>query len=166
MACPDFRLRGRSDVLEPPYTAGGAGGGYPPLPPLPMFEADSQNFSSVPRGFTLKIFWPAFGGDHRGTLGGGRGPSQTPLPPPLQTPIMGAPWLGPPPPLQTPIPPFQYIPARRGGGHGSPLARTPPPPPKRAPMMGPPKPIQQHPGCQRKGGGGRGLEGEGGTCFG
>ena len=40
-----------------------------PPPPLPMFEADSQNFASaasVPRGFTLQKFWPAVGGDHRG----------------------------------------------------------------------------------------------------
>ena len=50
-------------------------GGYPPPgppyppPPLPMFKADSQSFASAP-----------FGGDHRGTLGGGGGPSQTPLP--------------------------------------------------------------------------------------
>ena len=43
-------------------------GGTPPwdpLPPLPMVEADSQNIASgpsVPRGFTLQKFWPAFGG--------------------------------------------------------------------------------------------------------
>ena len=85
--------RGRgSDVLERPYTAGGGGGGVtpplPPPPPLPMFEADSQNFASVPRGLKLKICLPAFGGDHRGTQGGGV--SQPTPPPPLQTP--------PPPP--------------------------------------------------------------------
>ena len=34
--------------------------------------------ASVQRGF--KLFWPAFGRDHRGTLGG---PSQSPLPPPF-----------------------------------------------------------------------------------
>ena len=45
-----------SDVLERPYTVGGGGGvppltpptssslDPPPLPPLPMFEADSQKF--------------------------------------------------------------------------------------------------------------------------
>ena len=40
-----------SDVLEHPYTVGG-GGVPPPLdppPPLPMFEADSQNFASANR---------------------------------------------------------------------------------------------------------------------
>ena len=45
-----------------------------PRPPLPMFEADCQNFASapsVPRGLKLQKFWPAFGGDRRGTLGGG-----------------------------------------------------------------------------------------------
>ena len=72
------------DVLGRPY-AGGGGGGYPPLctppSPLPMFEADSQHFASVPRGFTLQKFRPAFGGDYRGTFRGG-GPSQPPPPPP------------------------------------------------------------------------------------
>ena len=36
-----------------------------------MFEADSQHFASapsVPRGFKRKEFWPAFGGDHRGSI--------------------------------------------------------------------------------------------------
>ena len=99
-----------SDVLERPYTVGaggyrqqpdrmshrGGGGGIPPLdpppppPPLPMFEADSQNFALTPRGFKLKILWPAFAGDHRGTRGGGG--SQPNNPPPFQTP---------PPPLCT-----------------------------------------------------------------
>ena len=60
---------GGRDVLQRPYTAGG---GVPPLtplppppPPLPMFEADSQDFASapsVPRGFMLQTFSPAFGG--------------------------------------------------------------------------------------------------------
>ena len=59
----------------------------PPPPPLPMFEADSQNFASapsVPRGFTLQNSWLAFGGDHRGTLGGSQTntPSDPPPPPP------------------------------------------------------------------------------------
>ena len=57
----------------------------PPPPPVPMFEADSQTFASapsVPRGFTLQNVRPAFGGAHRGTLGGGGGgPSQPPYPP-------------------------------------------------------------------------------------
>ena len=58
----------------------------PPLPPpLPMFEGDSQIFASAPRGFMLKIFRPAFGGDHQGTIGGGSQPNPLPLrpPPPL-----------------------------------------------------------------------------------
>ena len=66
------------DVVERPYTAGGGGCPPPPLdpPPLPMFEAEGQNFAlvpSVPRAFTLQYFRPAFGGDHGGTLGGGGG---------------------------------------------------------------------------------------------
>ena len=71
------------DVLERPYTVGGEGlppspPGPSPRPPLPMLEADSQNFASAPlapRGFKLQTFRPAF----RGTLGGG-GPRQTPPP--------------------------------------------------------------------------------------
>ena len=90
--CPCLRDVG-SDVLERPYTAGG-GGAPPPLdppppPPLPMFEAGSQSFASapsVPRGFTLQNFWPAFGGDHRGTLGGGGVPTKPPSPPPPSDP--------------------------------------------------------------------------------
>ena len=65
------------------------GGGTPPppsrpftRPPVPMFEADSQNFASVPRGFQLRNFRPAFGGDHRRTIGGGRVPPKPPPPPP------------------------------------------------------------------------------------
>ena len=67
------------------------GGGMPPpldrpTPPLPMFEADSQNFASapsVPRGFGL---WPSVG-EHRRTQGGGGGASQpNPLPPPSDPP--------------------------------------------------------------------------------
>ena len=72
-----------SDVLERLYTVGGGGVTPPPLDPfpaprpppprpLPIFEADSQNLTSVlsaPRGFKLKKFWHAFGGDHRGRGG-------------------------------------------------------------------------------------------------
>ena len=90
-----------SDLIDRPYTAGG-GGVSPPLrppppPPLPMFEADGQSFvpvPSVPRGFTLQNCWPAFSGDHRGTLGGGGGSQPNP----------------PPPPFRPPSPPFQYSP--------------------------------------------------------
>ena len=72
------------NVLDQPYTAGGGGGNPPPLdpPPLPMFEAGSQNFASapsVPRGFKPQNFRPAFGRDHRGAEGEG-GPSQPPSP--------------------------------------------------------------------------------------
>ena len=35
-----------------------------------MFEADSQNFPWRQEDSSFKNFWPAFGGDHRGTLGG------------------------------------------------------------------------------------------------
>ena len=84
------------DVLERPYTAGGGGGTppwtrppdppRPPPPPLSMFEAGIQNFAaapSAPRRLKLDNLGPAFGGDHRGTLGGG-GSQPTPLP---QTPL-------------------------------------------------------------------------------
>ena len=89
-----WRYRGRGggggrDVVERPYTAGG-GGAPPPPPTLPMFEADSQNFASapsVPRGFRLQNFWPAFGGDHRGTPGGGGSPANPP--PPLSNTSLG-----------------------------------------------------------------------------
>ena len=67
---------------------GGTPPGPPPPPPLPMFEAASQNFPSAPpapRGFKLKNFRPAFGGDHRGVQGGGV--SQPTPPPPLPPPF-------------------------------------------------------------------------------
>ena len=86
------------DVVERPYTAGGGGGTSPdppylpplgppppPPPPLPMFEADSQNFASahsVPRGFKLQNFRPAFSGDHRRR----GGPAEPPPPPPFRPP--------------------------------------------------------------------------------
>ena len=74
-----------SDVLERPYAAGGGRGTPPhPRPPLPMFEADCENFASapsVPRGFNIENVRPAFGGDHRGTLGGWGGPANPPSPP-------------------------------------------------------------------------------------
>ena len=73
-----------ADILERPSTAGG--GGSPPTdpPPSPSNAADSQNFASapsVPRGFTLQSSWPAFGGDHKGTVGVGRPPAKPPPPP-------------------------------------------------------------------------------------
>ena len=101
-----------SDVLERLYTVGGRGGtspdppylpplGPPPPPPLPMFEADSQNFASapsVPRGFKLQNFRPSFGGDHRGTEGGGGVRPKPPPPPsdplpPLPPPLLILPWV-------------------------------------------------------------------------
>ena len=66
---------GGKDVLERPYTVGGA---PPPPPPLPMFEADTQNFAaapSAPRGFKFQNFWPALSGDHRGRGGLANPPS-------------------------------------------------------------------------------------------
>ena len=52
-----------------------------------MFEADSQNFASVPRQFQLKKnFGPPSAGPIGGTLGGGWVPANAPPPPPLQTP--------------------------------------------------------------------------------
>ena len=79
---------GGSDVLERPYARRRRGLPPPPWtppPPLPIFEAASQDFAlapSVPRGFKLQNLWPAFGGDHRGTLGGGGSQPNTPPPPP------------------------------------------------------------------------------------
>ena len=74
--------------LTPPYLP--PLGPPPPLPPpLVMCEADSQKFASapsVPRGFKLQNFRPAFSGDHRGTLGGGGVRPNAPPPSPLQTP--------------------------------------------------------------------------------
>ena len=58
----------------------------PHPPPIPVFEADSQNFALVPRGFTLQNLRPPFGGDHRGTLGGRGVPAK---PPPLILPLWG-----------------------------------------------------------------------------
>ena len=62
-----------------------------------MFEADSQNFDLARRGFRLKKFWPAFGGDHRGTQRGGVShptPPPPPLPsdPPSPPPLLIHPW--------------------------------------------------------------------------
>ena len=62
-----------------------AGGGPPPpldLPPpaLPVFQPNFASVPSVPRGFKLKEFRPALGGDPLGTKGGG-GSSQTPSAP-------------------------------------------------------------------------------------
>ena len=76
-------------------------GDTPPPPPFPMFEADSQNFASapsVPRRFKLQNSWPAFGGDHRGTLGGG---GSQPKPPPS---LLLHPFPPPPPPFRPPPP--------------------------------------------------------------
>ena len=114
-----------SDVLERLYTVGG--GGAPPLdnpppPPLSMLEAQSQDFALAPlapRGFKLQTCWPAFGGDHRGALGGG---GSQPTPPPFSDPPL------PPPPFQTPLPP--------------PFRPPPPPPPFRPPS---PSPFQTSP---------------------
>ena len=59
----------------------GRGGlkGHPrPLLPFQCLRLTAKNFAaapSVPRGFKLHIFWPAIGGDHRGTLGGGGVPA-------------------------------------------------------------------------------------------
>ena len=65
----------------------------PPPSPLPMFEADSQNFAlapSVPRGFTLKYF----GLPSAGTIGGpweegGSQPKPPPRPPLRIHPLCG-----------------------------------------------------------------------------
>ena len=85
---------GGRDVLERPYTAGGVvpppPPPDPPLSPLPIFEADRHNFTwapLAPGGFKVKFFRAAFGGDHRGTQGGGVSQPNPPYPPrPLQTP--------------------------------------------------------------------------------
>ena len=55
-----------------------------------MLEADSQNYASapsVPRGFKRQNFRPAFGRDHRGTVGGrGVVPAKPPSHPPFSDP--------------------------------------------------------------------------------
>ena len=87
----------------------------PTLPPLPIFEAGSQNFASppsAPRGFKLEIFGPP----SAGTIGGPKeegGPSQNPQAPLLQTP---PPLLKHPctPPPQPPTGPCGCPPPPRG----------------------------------------------------
>ena len=46
-----------------------------------MFEAESQNCASVPRGFEQKKIRPASGGDNGGTQGGGMSQPNHPPPP-------------------------------------------------------------------------------------
>ena len=119
---------GPSDVLERPYTAGGGvphpwTPPPPPPPPLPMFEAGSQNIDSapsVPRGFTPQHFRPAFGGGHRGTLGGGGVPAKAPLPP----------FRPPPPSSDRPLP--------------SPPSDPLPPPSNTSLGQPPPGPVQPY----------------------
>ena len=70
-----------------------------PPPPLPMFEVDSQKFGFGTFGakrIEASKFWPAFGGDHRGTLGGG---GVRPNPPPPPDPLHNT-----PPPFSEPPP--------------------------------------------------------------
>ena len=88
----------------------------------------------APRGFKPKTFWPAFSGDHRGTIGGG---GSQPTPPPFQTP--------PPPFLIPPCFPGRGVgqewgskesqplePPPGGGGGGWKKDSKPPPPPPAA----------------------------------
>ena len=111
-----------SDVLERPYTVGRGTspdppylpplGPPPPLPPpLVMFEAESKFLLRRLRcqeDLGLKIFRPAFGGDHRGTLGGGgvrpNPPSPPPFrpPPPSNTSLLDPPNNTQPPPKSSP----------------------------------------------------------------
>ena len=92
---------GGSDVLEGPHTVGGRG--VPPPPALLPFQCLRLTAKSLlwrlrcQEDLSFKSSRPAFGGDHRGTLGGVGGVPAKPPPPalPLQTP---------------PIAPFQYIP--------------------------------------------------------
>ena len=77
------------DVLYRPSTAGGG----PPPPPLePPFPVPFQCLRLTAKilirwqeDLRCKIFRPAFGGNHRGTLGGGGVPAK-PLPPPPPLP--------------------------------------------------------------------------------
>ena len=139
-----------SDVSEGPYTVGG--GGVPPLtpptslhldpppPPLPFqcLRLTAQFLLRRLRcqeDLRFKIFRPPFGGDHRGTLGGGGGVRPNPFPPPspLQTPPPPSPLQTPPPSLPTSDPPPP-----------SPLQthfRPPPLPPHFRPPP-PPSPLQ------------------------
>ena len=125
--CHPWSVPTPRDVLERPSTAGG-GGHTPPSsspPPLPMFEAeaDSQNFASV-CAKRISAFWPAFGGDHRGTLGGGV--SQPTPPPPLEYIPAPPPFFRfPTPPPSCPAP--LWLPRHGGGAGPGPLTPTPPP---------------------------------------
>ena len=71
-----------SDVLKRPYTVGGEGD----LPFLP-FQCWRLTAKILPwrlrcqEDLSLKNFRPAFGGDHRGTQGGGRFQPKSPSPP-------------------------------------------------------------------------------------
>ena len=71
-------------------------------PPLPMFETDSQKKNVLLRrlrcqeDLSFKIFGPAFGWNHRGTLGGG---VSQPSPPP---PLLIHPCPRPPPTIYKP----------------------------------------------------------------
>ena len=79
----------------------------PPSSHLPMFEADSQKFSSPPLdlGFKAKKFRPALSRDHRGTQGGGVPP---PPPPPFRPPLIIHPCCAPRPSFHAsrPLRPF------------------------------------------------------------
>ena len=80
--CVWFQPLPPSDVFERPYTVRG-GPPPPPLDPPPPFQClrlTAKILLQRQEDLSVKIFWPAFGRGHRGTLGGGGSQPNPPAP--------------------------------------------------------------------------------------